>query len=228
MTVIFGRSNRHVVIPAMTGVRVHTHGGGAWTAAGWWDVEGKTCVAAYQAKGAASYAASLSNLANPGTYDLTEVAAPDWATGTGWTFDSADRLNTGYAFSANNTVIVRFTPASNGHTRKICTTTSEYVRVALTRDYTNVIKYIANGNANGSSALSDGTSYVVALANGKGYLDGSSDATIGSPSSNNGTMNIGAYNASDTTAGSIAAFAMYSSELSGDEISALSTAMAAL
>ena len=226
MTVIHAK--RHVIIPPIMGVRTFAPRTAAWVSAGWWDVEGKTCVAAYQAKGAASLAASYSNLANPGTYDLSEIAAPDWATGTGWTFDNADRLGTGYAFPANNTVIVCFVPASNGNTRKICTTTSEYVRVALTRNYTSVVRYTANGGANGSSALSDGTSYVAALANGKGYLDGASDATISSPASNNGTMNIGAYDASDRTDCIIKAFAMYSSELSGDEISALTTAMAAL
>ena len=38
-------------------------------AGGWWDLNGTitSCIAAYQPKGAASYAASKVNLANPGT-----------------------------------------------------------------------------------------------------------------------------------------------------------------
>jgi hypothetical protein len=43
------------------------------------------CIGAYQAIGAASYAASLVNLANPGTYDLTApVGTPVWNTTDGW------------------------------------------------------------------------------------------------------------------------------------------------
>src|SRR4030042_328416 len=45
------------------------------------------CLAAYQPKGAASYAASKVNIVNPGTYDLTDGAAfPTWDVVNGWTF----------------------------------------------------------------------------------------------------------------------------------------------
>lgn len=55
------------------------------------------CAAAYLAKGADSYAASKSNLANPETYDLTDSGTPpSWAALTGWQFsNSANWLNTG-------------------------------------------------------------------------------------------------------------------------------------
>lgn len=59
---------------------------------GWWDLNGtiSSCIAAYQPKGAASYAASKVNLANAGTYDLTDgTAYPDWDTSTGWKGDGA-------------------------------------------------------------------------------------------------------------------------------------------
>ncbi len=64
-------------------------------ASGWWDNNGAIsgCVAAYQPIGAASLAASYSNLANPGTYDCTVFAghtAPTFATETGWTFDGGN------------------------------------------------------------------------------------------------------------------------------------------
>ena len=67
-------------------------------AAAWWMAGGVIPIAAYQAKGAATYAASKVNLANPGTYDLTEGnGAVPWATGTGWGFvaASAQWLDTG-------------------------------------------------------------------------------------------------------------------------------------
>jgi hypothetical protein len=58
----------------------------------WWDLDGTitSCIAAYQPKGAASYAASKVNLANPGTYDLTNGNDPSWSASTGWTFDGVD------------------------------------------------------------------------------------------------------------------------------------------
>lgn len=59
----------------------------------WWNYAG--VVAAYDAKNAASQAASYTNLANPGTYDLTVGVTPTWANGTGWTFDGTQYLLTG-------------------------------------------------------------------------------------------------------------------------------------
>jgi hypothetical protein len=58
----------------------------------WWNPDGATpggvggsTVGAYQAKSAASYPASLINLANPSTNDLVEGnGAVPWAAGTGW------------------------------------------------------------------------------------------------------------------------------------------------
>lgn len=53
------------------------------------------CVAVYQPKGAASYAASKVNLVTPGTYDLSDGAAfPTWAFATGWTFNGATQYLT--------------------------------------------------------------------------------------------------------------------------------------
>jgi len=61
----------------------------------WWNLDGlitpANCKVAYQPKGAASYAASKVNLANPGNYDAAEGTAPSWATGTGWTGNGTDQ-----------------------------------------------------------------------------------------------------------------------------------------
>lgn len=50
---------------------------------------------AWQAKGAASLAASYVNLANPGTNDLTVGAAPGWSADVGWQYTGAQYLRTG-------------------------------------------------------------------------------------------------------------------------------------
>lgn len=85
----------HIIRPGqkvyhIPGYGIEVRESGVAAAANWWEVSGKTCVAAWQPKGAASYAASLVNLATPSTNDLTEGVAPDWATGTGWTFNGTD------------------------------------------------------------------------------------------------------------------------------------------
>lgn len=74
------------------------------------------CVAAYQAKGVDSYADSLVNLANPGTFNLSEDIEdydglvpysnpPTWDTVNGWSFDRGDGS---YTFQALNTGITGY------------------------------------------------------------------------------------------------------------------------
>ena len=72
------------------------------------------CIAAYNAKGAASLAASYINLANPGTYDLTEGAAPTWDVDNGWKGATGKYLKTGFTAVAGTwSAIVRFTTATS-------------------------------------------------------------------------------------------------------------------
>jgi hypothetical protein len=62
----------------------------AVVSADWWlsgGISAANCIAAYQPKGAVSYAASKVNLANPGTYNATEGTAPAFDTAVGWTFN---------------------------------------------------------------------------------------------------------------------------------------------
>lgn len=62
-----------------------------WYLAG--GVDAANCVAAYQAKGAASYAASKVNLANPGTHDLTDGPVPMlFDSSCGWKNDNTDNM----------------------------------------------------------------------------------------------------------------------------------------
>lgn len=60
----------------------------------WWlagGVNSSDCLAAYQSIGVDSYVASKVNLANPGTYNITDGASyPTWNAATGWTFDGVD------------------------------------------------------------------------------------------------------------------------------------------
>jgi hypothetical protein len=85
--------------------------------ANWWEptTGSFTCVAAYQAKGAASLAASYVNLANPGTNDAAPGNAPTFDAATGWTFDGVnDYLDTGVVPTTGYSVLVRFSDRTNG------------------------------------------------------------------------------------------------------------------
>lgn len=78
------RAGEHIQHIPGYGISVR-ESGVAVAASNWWEVAGKTCVAAYQAKGAASYAASKVNLAGAGTYDLVDgTTYPTWDTALGW------------------------------------------------------------------------------------------------------------------------------------------------
>jgi len=91
---------RRVGTPGMAGIgMVSAFGPGAANGAvggapGWWELTGRTCLIAYDAKNAANYAASKVNLANPGTYNAIEGIAVPWAGGTGWQFAGASWLDT--------------------------------------------------------------------------------------------------------------------------------------
>lgn len=83
-----------------------------WYLSGGVDPSG--CVAAYQAKGASSYAESKVNLANPGTYDLIDgLAYPTWDSVNGWAADGTSQyLDTGLTNldlnNENATIIISY------------------------------------------------------------------------------------------------------------------------
>lgn len=80
-----------------------------WYLAG--GVASANCIAAYQPKGAADYAASKINLANPGTYDATDdTVYPDWDAVNGWKY-RADNNNLQTGITPGNqtwTIIARY------------------------------------------------------------------------------------------------------------------------
>jgi hypothetical protein len=211
----------------------------------WWDLNGTiaSCVAAWQGKGAASYAASKTNLANPGTYDATDGAAyPTWDTSTGWSFNgSSQYLKTNYVPSAgaNLSVFARANQLANG-THAINTivgmhaASSPYNGVWL-RLYAKAGTYSRYGNDGVSSIISTQTTgdHVIGVAGREGFLDGTSEATFSDitqafPAYD---LYIGAIHYSSTIQffyGSIYAVSIYEGVLTTAQISSLTTAMAAL
>lgn len=201
------------------------------TASGWWlagGISAGDCLAAYQAKGAASLAASYSNLNNPGTNDATLGVAPSWAAGTGWTFNGTSQYLTSSIPNADETLLVQFTAPGACIVAGMYETTSRWLQ--LLPSYLGAA-YYRNGGAVSGATFTSGN---IAATSAKGYKDGVSiGALTGSWS---GTalnrLYIGASNNSGTPffAGSVTviAVARYSRALSDSEVAAVAAAMAAL
>ena len=94
MTTILRPGQRILNIPGI-GISASRRAVASAAAADWWAVAGKTCVAAYQPKGAADLAASYVNLANPGTYDAVPDSSFSFDVSIGWIFDNYRRAATG-------------------------------------------------------------------------------------------------------------------------------------
>lgn len=227
------RVGRHTVIPPLMQVRTFAPRSAAVAVAGWWEVAGKTCVFAYQPKGAASYAASLSNRANPGTVDAIAGSAPAWNASTGWTTDGSQWLKTDgsvtVAADQSQTLIVRFAGVSgNG-----VLVGYNIADGALGLNPTFFGGRIYNNGAYtfiGSTGLAAG---VMAVAGNQGYMDGSAD---GATFANTGlpiTVELGIFadsigNQLMANGSSVLALAFYSDTLTAGEVATVSSAMAAL
>lgn len=91
----------------------------------WWTPCGcnlADAVAAYAAKGAASYAASKINLANPGTYDLVEdVNIPNWSQLNGFEHSPTSYLSSYLPLLLDMTIIYKFSDNSIEESYSGCT-----------------------------------------------------------------------------------------------------------
>lgn len=214
----------------------------AWPSGGnWWEPStgSYTVVAAYQAKGAASLAASYVNLANPGTYDLTEGTAPAFDTADGWTFNgntNSRYLKTGVVWGAATwSAIVRFSDSHN-----------QWGLAADAGAASNRVGFLlgsASGtnyrwcNAGEVSATWSVTAGVIAFADRKRYTDGSPAAggDIASGGSTPGVeLYIGCLNRGDSPlantyyTGKIQAIALYSTTLDATQVAEITDNMEAL
>ena len=209
---------------------------GAWGAANEWWIPATgsvTCVGAYQAKGAASLAASYSNLANPGTYDLGLGAAPDFNTSTGWTFVKAnsDYLTTGIVPENNQTwsMLIRCT-VTNSFFAGVSWAASKGFGIAV-----NAASRIYAYNGGESNAvITGGTLITLGVAGNKAYRQGT-DVGLTIPTSaetNTYPIWIGALNSTNAyyQPGNcdIAAVAIYSNTLTATQVGEITTAMNAL
>lgn len=201
----------------------------------WWAAGGSAgnIVGAYQAIGAASYNASKTNLANPGTYDLVEGTAPAWAVDTGWVGDGATNsryIKTGIlADQATYSIIFRLSgiSTSSGYPGGWNITTNMRFAVLADNGVGKVQYRYGNLDPGISPAFSAGT---LALSGGYGYRNGVIDTTQATPSSAGREVILLALNSNDTPAGylvgNLLAAAIYSGPITS--ILAVHTAMMAL
>ena len=229
------RTARHVTIPDIMQMRTFApRTAAAAPLVDWWTVTGKTCVAAYQPKGAASYAASLSNLANPGTYDASEGTAPDWTSAGGWDFNGTDDyLKTGlYPYSAWS-ALVQFgdTPGSSGNYLFGEYKAGESYALAVYSTGNSGWCVFFNNSADVGGALNK-TSGNIGMAYTINYLDGapSGVGTSGYAGAATTEILIGQLGglAGYWYDGKIYAVVVYSDTLTGGEMATVAAAMAAL
>ncbi len=215
-----------------------TAGGGNW-----WEAGGTTgCVRAYKPKGAASYAASKSNLVSPGTGDATEPTAnvPTWNTSTGWSFDGAfatnQVLSTGVALGNGSvTMILQFTGA-------VSAPFSIFTGYIIGGGYFYFGAFGGSGDGFSNGPNPEDVSCSVgrpagnfAIAGLDGYLNGSVVGTDAGPiaANLNSPVFIGDAGSLGSPAGRGAAFtcvayAIYSGILNATQVAAVASAMAAL
>lgn len=214
-------------------------GAGA-AAAQWWlsgGVSAANVIAVYQPIGAASLAASYTNLANPGTYDATAPGvAPNWTAADGWIFTGTQHVRQPITFQQGYTFLIRFSnwtaqPILNA--RDTVAAQFLYLLPSLGAPSNH---YFQLGAAGRQFFTTPGiTSGVLGIAGNtaKCYRDGSYEGVVSSPQWQQYPAYFAAQNFNGTAVGTFAstyiqAWAIYDTELWAAQISAVSAAMAAL
>lgn len=199
----------------------------------WWltaGISSADCIAVFQPIGAASYALSKVNLANPGTYNLTnEATYPNWDSTNGWTVALGAGLTMGnYSFVSGTDYswICRLTNANNGEVGFPILTAYNFAIVNQIRssNYQTIYRDTQKNNSLGSGL----TSHVVAITR-YGFFNNGSIFSSYSASEINNTKEVRIlWNASTGLQMDIKAWALYKINLDETKVAALTTAMNAL
>lgn len=202
----------------------------------WWlsgGISAANCVAAYQAKGAADYAASKVNLNNPGTDDAIGGGSnPTWDATNGWVFTTTTvAISTPIHLLNGYSLIVRYSNVTNnGALGGAYNYSGSTGGILLFPNSSSKVVYYCPNAVSVSPALTAG---VLAVAGNDCYRDGTDEGTgTGSIPDQTNHLYFGAnYNGSAVTnqlAGYIQAAAVYSTTISSSQVAALVTAMNAL
>ncbi len=206
------------------------HGGQAvtpWYLAG--GVAKATCLAAYQAIGAASLAESYVNLANPGTYNLSGGVAPTWAAETGWTFDGSSQYKlTGITPAAGAaqtmSMIARFSGVTGNTGYIMGYTNGAAGYFTMTPRRSGLRRYWNGTGVSDYAAVYD--LGVIAIAGDSGFYNGENQVIIAPNSVNGAQIAIGALTGPTLYfGGNIQAAAIYDTVLTDAQVLAISNAM---
>jgi hypothetical protein len=211
-------------------------------AASWWlsgGISSVNAIGVYQPIGAASLAASYTNLANPGTYDAAPGVAPTWASGTGWEFTAASSqyLTTGIVVPDTQTwsLLVRFSDrTTNGYLLGSTGTSGSTWLFGVQGNNGSNRRSYGNGASVTGASGSAITGGVLGFAGRQGYYNGSPDGDeIGTTYTHASLANfIGARNLNGSPntyqTVTIQAVAIYDTTLTGAQVLAVSNAMASL
>ena len=228
MTIRVIRAGEHIQHIPGWGMTVRESGVAVATS-NWWEVPGKTCVAAYQPKGAASYAASKTNLANPGTYDATlgpDAGAPDWSSSTGWHLDNTHWFTTGVLAQGTWSIICRIGSYTESGGQNAFGNQA-YRGFAVGPYWYGARVYGTNGGENAIAPKAPQDS-VLCLAGKKVYVDGTDWGFNLPGTAKNQPVCIPDDAGTFRMNGLWYAGAIYSGTLSQSEVQALSTLMGAL
>lgn len=205
-------------------------------AVSWWlsgAISAADCYQAHQAKGAASLAASYSNLNDPGTHDAGVGVAPDWDAGNGWKFNGTNHYLT-TTFQPDNdqsqTMIAQFTNFSDPQMLAGAANAAGNI-FALRPNHASGSVYYNGGVLVVAPSLTSGNT---AIAGNQGYRDGVADggAIAGYGGSCPYAVYIGCWNdaGSPTNYGAVylQAYAIYTVTITAAQVAAVRAAMAAL
>ena len=204
-----------------------------WYLAG--GISASACVGAYQAKGAASLAASYTNLANPGSHDLTLGTAPAWDATNGWKGGSSAYLKTDITptgAAGTWSAAVRFSNGGGGYECLLgCWSAGATNRFGF--QLANYAGKVEISNYSLKNWIHTKTSGAFVIAGTALYVDGALDPLVlGGGSSPGVPVYILALNnngsPSSYTTSYIQALALYNTTLSAAQVAAVTTAMNAL
>ena len=196
----------------------------ACAAGNWWTIQGVNTVAAYQPKGASSFANSKVNIANPGTHDATNgIAYPTWDAVNGWSLyqDSKQYLNTDFTPNGDYTVIVRYSADASAQRAALFGAQNDYSDTYHIWAVYEGTAYWRNG---GSYNHSEYRSGVIGLVGHNAYMNGTFLSTIGTGTQSFANLRIGAFSTTEDDAtdyywwGTIQALVIYDSTLTTEQV----------
>jgi len=199
---------------------------------GWWlsgSIPSANCIGAYAAKGAATYAASKINLANPGTYNTVDgTAYPTWDDTNGWKFAGASSqyLDTGITPDNTYSTIIRFSNVTANATCVLFGAQSNLTDTYhIFASYSGGASYFRNG---GSYAGTGATSGIYGIIGQNAAINGSIVSAIGTGAHAWSTLKVACMSTNYFLTGYVQAFATYNIALSAPQVLAVYNAMAAL